>query len=188
MERLFYPEDEKIYTWLAMLLEPYSITDQEVSTAIDTKTTKNRKLACHRGCAACFRTHKSIPVTPIELVGISWYATEKVDSPIREKLITQLKTYETSGSCPFLVDDICSIYELRPYACRHFNVFNKVCEEGEDAYYTRKEDVLIPSQSTINEAYFSTLPFYGLEHNKDNIQKIHDGEINKVIHVLQEQN
>ena len=81
-----------------------------------------------------------------------------------------------------------SIYELRPYACRYFNVFNKVCEEGEYAYYTRNEDVLTPSQSTIDEVYFSTLPFYSLEQIEDNMQKINDGEINKIIYVLQENN
>ncbi len=188
MERLFYPEDEKVHPWLAILLESYSITVQCVSAAIEFETTEDRKLARHRGCAACSRTHKSISVTPIKLVVISWYATEKIDSPRREKLIAQLKKYETSGSCPFLIDDMYSIYELRPYACRYFNVFNKVCEEGEYAYYTRNEDVLTPSQSTIDEVYFSTLPFYSLEQIEDNMQKINDGEINKIIYVLQENN
>ncbi len=188
MQLLFYPEDEKINPWLTMLLESYSITDQGVSAAIESETSIDRKLACHRGCAACCRTHTSIPVTPIELVGISWHVTEKIEGTTREKLQSQLQKHQSGEACPFLVDNVCSIYEFRPYACRHFNVFNQVCDEGEDAYYTRKEDVLTPSQSSIDDAYFETLPFYDLEQNEENKYKIEKGEINKVIHVLQELN
>jgi len=188
MQLLFYPEDEKIHPWLTMLLESYSITDQGVSAAIESETSIDRKLACHRGCAACCRTHTSIPVTPIELVGISWHVTEKIEGSTRKKLQSQLQKHQSGEACPFLVDNVCSIYEFRPYACRHFNVFNQVCDEGEDAYYTRKEDVLTPSQSSIDDAYFETLPFYDLEQNEENKYKIEKGEINKVIHVLQELN
>ena len=81
---MFYPKDEKFHAWLVMLLESYSIIDHGISSSIDSETTENRHLACQRGCAARCRTHKSTSVTPVELKGISWYATEKVDSPIRE--------------------------------------------------------------------------------------------------------
>ena len=188
MERLFYPEDEKIYPWLAMLLESYSITDHGVSAAIETETTTDRQLACHQRCTACCRTHQSIPVTPIELVGISWFAMEKTYGLICDTLIAQLQAYQMGNACPFLVDDVYSIYEVRPYACRQFNVFNQICEEGEDAYYTRKQDVLTPAQNSIDKAYYTTFPFYGLEQNEENSLKIRDGEIHKIIHVLQEQN
>ena len=116
-----------------ILQESYSITDQGVSAAIESETSIDRKLACHRGCAACCRTHTSIPVTPIELVGISWHVTEKIEGSTREKLQSQLQKHQSGEACPFLVDNVCSIYEFRPYACRHFNVFNQVCDEGEDA-------------------------------------------------------
>ena len=188
MQLLFYPEDEKIHPWLTILLKSYSITDQGVSAAIESETSIDRKLTCHRGCAACCRTHTSIPVTPIELVGISWHVTEKIEGSTRKKLQSQLQKHQSGEACPFLVDNVCSIYEFRPYACRHFNVFNQVCDEGEDAYYTRKEDVLTPSQSNIDDAYFETLPFYDLEQNEENKYKVEKGEINKVIHVLQELN
>jgi len=188
MQLLFYPEDEKIHPWLTMLLESYSITDQGVSAAIESETSIDRKLACHRGCAACCRTHTAIPVTPIELVGISWHVTEKIEGSTRKMLQLQLQKHQSGEACPFLVDNVCSIYEFRPYACRHFNIFNQVCDEGEDAYYTRKEDVLTPSQSSIDDAYFETLPFYDLEQNEENKYKVEKGEINKVIHVLQELN
>ena len=171
-----------------ILLESYSITDQGVSAAIESETSIDRKLACHRGCAACCRTHTSIPVTPIELVGISWHVTEKIEGSTRKKLQSQLQKHQSGEACPFLVDNVCSIYEFRPYACRHFNVFNQVCDEDEDAYYTRKEDVLTPSQSSIDDACFETLPFYDLEQNEENKYKVEKGEINKVIHVLQELN
>ncbi|MCZ6566384.1 MAG: YkgJ family cysteine cluster protein [Gammaproteobacteria bacterium] len=116
------------------------------------------------------------------------HVTEKIEGFSRIKLQSQLQKHQSGEACPFLVDNVCSIYEFRPYACRHFNVFNQVCDEGEDAYYTRKEDVLTPSQSSIDDAYFETLPFYDLEQNEENKYKVEKGEINKVIHVLQELN
>ncbi len=95
MQLLFYPEDEKIHPWLTMLLKSYSITDQGVSAAIESETSIDRKLACHRGCAACCRTHTSIPVTPIELVGISWHVTEKIEGFTRKKLQSQLQKHQS---------------------------------------------------------------------------------------------
>ncbi|MDX2503237.1 MAG: hypothetical protein QNL62_01985 [Gammaproteobacteria bacterium] len=38
---------------------------------------QGKKLACARGCAACCRSHETIPVYPLELMGMSWYAFDK---------------------------------------------------------------------------------------------------------------
>lgn len=159
--RATFPEDEAAHPWLSMLLDAYSIVDQGVEEAIREEEKKGRKLACRRGCSACCRTHITIPVYPLELVGMTWYATEKVLPPIREKLKEQLKNFKDSDACAFLVADECSIYPLRPMACRQFNVLDKVCEEGEDPYYTRRQDVMTPGEGYTNKAFNAMLPFYG---------------------------
>ncbi len=103
---------------------------------------QGRNPACGRGCAACCRSHLTIPVYPLELIGIYWYPVEKVAGRIRDKLEKQLAEYRPNTPCPFLVDAACSIHPMRPMACRQLNVFGKVCAEGEDAYHTRRQDVL----------------------------------------------
>ncbi|MBS1114086.1 MAG: hypothetical protein H6Q92_1849, partial [Nitrospirae bacterium] len=38
--------------------------------------------------------------------------------------------------------------------CRQFNVFGSPCAEGEDPYYTRREDVLLPIKQYTDRAFF----------------------------------
>lgn len=159
--RISFPEDEAAHPWLSLLLEGYQIFDEGVVKAISLEEKRGRKLVCKKGCASCCRAHTTIPVYPLELVGMSWYAAEKVKNPLRKKLAAQLKNYKDNKSCPFLVSDVCSIHPLRPAACRNFNVFDRACEEGEDAYHTRRKDVLTPLQKYMDKAFNAMLPFYG---------------------------
>ena len=175
--RLSFKEDEAAHPWLSLLLDGYSIFDEGVSEVIRREEKKGRELVCKKGCASCCRAHTTIPVYPLELVGMTWYAAEKVKNPERKKLARQLKNYKDSETCPFLVDDICSIHELRPAACRHFNVFDKPCEEGEDAYYTRREDVLTPIQKYMDKAFNVMLPFYGATNRAKRRQALKSGAI-----------
>ena len=175
--RASFPEDEAAHPWLSLLLDAYLIFDEGVADAIRREEKRGRKLACKKGCPACCRAHTGIPVYPLELVGITWYATEKVQHPHRKKLAKQLKNYKDSEACPFLVEDICSIYPLRPAACRQFNVFNRVCEEGVDAYHTRREDVLTPIQKYVDRAFNVMLPFYGAKSRAQRRQVLKSGAI-----------
>ncbi|TYT75432.1 YkgJ family cysteine cluster protein [Desulfobotulus mexicanus] len=162
IKRLSFPESENKHTWLPMLLDAYHIADQGVNAAIRREEKKGRKLACAKGCAACCITHRSIPVYPIELVGITWYVTEKLEEPMRSDLAACLEKHTPGDPCVFLVKGICAIHPMRPLACRHFNVFTTPCAEGEDAFFTRKKDVLIPIREYMDEAFFHMLPFYGV--------------------------
>lgn len=161
IQRLGFPEDEKRYRWLPLLLDAYFITDQGVAEGIELMRRKGHRLACAKGCSSCCVTHRSIPAYPIELVGISWYAVEKLSEPVRSRLQAQLQAHHKGDPCGFLLDGICSIHPLRPMACRQFNVFNRICDEGEDAYYTRRHEVLTPLKKYTNKAFMATMPFYG---------------------------
>ena len=133
--RVQFSEHEQRLPWLSLLMDAYLITDQGLSEAIYREEKQGKNLACARGCASCCKSHETIPVYPLELMGMSWYATEVLEGELRERLKTQLRTLETLNSCPFLIDNACSIHPVRPRACRSFNVFNKQCEEREDAYH-----------------------------------------------------
>jgi len=162
-KRLSYPDDEKVHTWLPMLLEAYYITDKGIAEGIRLMEKRGNRLACAKGCSACCITHRSIPAYPIELVGITWYATEKLMGPLRGELKKRLRAHQKGDPCLFLINGACSIHRMRPMACRQFNVFNKVCDAGEDAYYTRREDVLTPIRKYTEQAFLATMPFYGIQ-------------------------
>lgn len=142
--RLTFAADEARLPWLSLLLEMYHTTDLGVAQGIRQAERQGRRLACARACAACCRSHADIPVYPLELTGIAWFATEQLSGTLRLAVQQQLAQHKSNPSCPFLVDEACAIHPLRPMACRQFNVFDRACAEGEDAFHTRREDVLTP--------------------------------------------
>ncbi|MCS7203388.1 MAG: YkgJ family cysteine cluster protein [Thermodesulfovibrio sp.] len=182
--RLTFPEDEKIHKWLSLLLNSYAVMDEGVYSEIKKRQKKGESLACRKGCSSCCKTHQDIPVYPIEIVGIYWYVIEKTDEPLRSKIKRSLIAHKKDDPCPFLIDDICSIYPIRPLACRQFNVFNKACSEGEDPYYTRPNDVLKPG-AYLGKAIFETISFYGVYSEDEKIEFINSGKLNSLVKVLQ---
>lgn len=79
-----------------------------------------------RGCSACCRWSGEVLFFPGALSPIAAFL--KLDERKCAELYfdlsadrRRLKTVETAdGRCPFLVEDNCSIYHLRPAACRSF--------------------------------------------------------------------
>jgi Fe-S-cluster containining protein len=186
-DRLRFPEDEKRQPWLPLLLEMQHLTNQGVAAAIKAD---GRKLACGRGCASCCRTHTDIPVYPLELMGIAWYAGEKLagamGNSVHERVAAQLLQHRTLGACPFLVDEACAIHPLRPMACRQFNVFNTVCAVGEDAFHTRLGDVLKPDMKLKNEALREMLRHHGIHDGRERRRLVESGEVHKLAQSLRE--
>lgn len=186
--RVSFPNDEKRHEWLPMLLNAYYVIDKGISEALKEEFKKGKKLACTKGCSYCCKTHETIPVYPLELVGLSWYVTEKIKGHNRDILKKQLKMYKHGDPCPFLINGICSVHPVRPAACRQFNVFGSQCKEGEDPYYTRREDVLKPIKKYIDRAFFIMLPFYGINDENERIRIIETGGVHTIVKLLQDLN
>jgi Fe-S-cluster containining protein len=184
-EKLSFDDDIRIHPWLIYLVEAYFIIDKGVSVAIGAELKKKRILACKNKCSNCCKTHKDIPVYPLELVGISWYVVEKISGEKRGLLKKQLMDYEKDKPCPFLIDDSCIIHPMRPIACRQFIVFNKPCGVNEDPYYTRKQDVLIPYKRYTDEAFFIMLPFYGVRDEDERRRIIEKGSMHVMVKTIQ---
>jgi Fe-S-cluster containining protein len=110
---------------------------------------------------------KDLPLYPHEIVGIYWYATEKLAGTDREKLKTRLASVTTGQGCPFLIDDSCVIHPMRPVGCRQFNVFTAPCAPGEDPYFTRRGDVLQPDAEYLDRTFAMVLPVYNLGREGD---------------------
>lgn len=185
-KRLHFPDDEKRFPWLALLLDAFAVIDEGVSIAVREHEKKfAARLACRKGCGSCCRTHSDIPLYPLEMVGIYWHTIEKTDEPLRNVIKKQLLAHRKGGPCPFQVDNACSIHIVRPIACRQFNVFTRPCTEGEDPYYTRRKDVLTPSEKFTHQAISVMLPFYGINDGPARARAVKTGFIHSQARVLQ---
>jgi len=187
-KRLSFSDDEKRLPWLSTLLNAYSIMDKGVSAAIEREHRQGRELACAKGCSSCCSSHQDIPVYPLELMGMSWYVIEKLKSPLREQLKNQLQNINEINCCPFLLEGACSIHPLRPAACRQFNVLDTPCAEGEDAFHTRRKDVMTPIQHFIDNAFDTMLPFYGIKKKAERRKAIKNGTLHGVAKVMRDCN
>jgi Fe-S-cluster containining protein len=184
-ERLSFPADARIHPWLPLLLDAYYMVDKGIAEAVKMESRKGRKLACIKGCSSCCKTHSTIPVYPLELIGLSWYVTEKIKRSERELVRAQLRNYKENDPCPFLVGGVCSVHPMRPISCRQFNVFGTPCAEGEDPYYTRREDVLSPIRKYVDRAFFIMLPFYGIQSEAKRWKIIESGVVHQVVKLMQ---
>ncbi len=183
--RLSFPKDEKNHNWLPLLLNAYAIMDEGVSKDIEKREKSGEKLACRCGCSNCCETHCDIPIYPIEIVGVYWYVIEKVKEPVRSEIKNSLIKHKNNDPCPFLIRKTCSIYLMRPLACRQFNVFGEPCRAGEDAFYTRPDDVMKPSEHYLGRALYETTPFYGIFHEQERVEFINSGRLNRLVRILQ---
>lgn len=182
-DRLRFPDDEKRQPWLPLLLEVQHLTNQGVAAAIKAD---GRKLACGRGCASCCRTHVDIPVYPLEVMGIAWYSEEKLTGELRQRVQQQLLRHRNLDACPFLVDAACAIHPLRPMACRQFNVFNTVCAVGEDAFHSRRGDVLQPDEKRKNEALREMLRHHAIPDGRERRRLVESGEVHRLAQSLRD--
>ncbi len=177
--RIRFSEDENKLPWLPLLLDSYAIADTGIGVAIRNEEKRRKiRLACGKGCGNCCAHQKDLPLYPHELVGIYWYVSEKSAPPARDALKSRLALHTANSPCPFLIDGACSIHPLRPIGCRQFNVFNAPCAPGEDPYYTRRDDVLVPIAEYTDRAFAAVLPFYNMKP---------EGDIAKAIKLIRSQ-
>ncbi len=73
VQGLNFALNEAVQQWLAPLLDSYYVADQDTEKALATEQKKARELACVKACSSCCKTHKDIPVFPLELVGMTWH-------------------------------------------------------------------------------------------------------------------
>jgi len=170
--RLRFPEDEQRIPWLSRLLDAYAVVDTGVAVALrDAEKKEKKKLACSKNCDVCCR-QPDIPLYPHELVGLYWYVSEKLTGGGREIVKRQLAEHAPGSACPFLVDGSCAVHPMRPIACRQYNVFTTPCAPGEDPYYTRLGDVLVPIADYTDRAFAAVVKFYELERERDIVKAV----------------
>lgn len=78
------------------------------------------KTPCTKGCSHCCKSGMRIDISELE----ANYIKHKLG--IANNTINfGEKGYIPQGPCPFLINDVCSIYEIRPYQCRKHVVLEK---------------------------------------------------------------
>ena len=183
-KRFSLPDDEQLHPWLCILLDAYHAIDKGVWKSVETERKMGRIVACEKGCSICCRNIQDIPVYPLELVGISWYAAEKITGPQREALRKQLHEFKKLQTCPFLLEGTCSIHVMRPMACRQFNVFGTACANGEDPFHTRREDVMDPVKKYVDQAFYIMLRYHGVEKCSERVKIVESGGMHSMAREL----
>ena len=175
--RIHYPEDEARYPWLTTLFDAYHLTDTgSAIEIIEEGKKRNSQPGCHMGCCNCC-IKANVPVSPLEKNGITWFTVQKVTGDVREILEEQLLNYKAVPHCPFLVNAVCSIYPVRPFACRIFYVFGKPCESPDDIGVARRADIWSHSRELARRVAMLMLPFYGITGKAEKTKAFEDGYI-----------
>jgi len=171
-----YPAAERKYKWLPTLLDTFAIADEGVSETREHNQAQGTPIACAAGCSACCK-NPTVPFTKPEMQGISWYASEVLDGEIRSRVTERLQNHASTTECPFLVDDRCSIYPVRPLICRQYMVRGQQCEVGENVNDDRPGDVVMPPRRSIQKVAVSLLQFWDFPTRKAKIAAFEGGFI-----------
>jgi len=172
-DRPRYPEDEAANPWLGALLNAYQVQTTGIAIELEEEKKKRRnKLACGRGCSACCQ-RPTVPVTEPEVGGIVWYVSAKQPKELLAAVKTQVLNRHKSLMCPFCVEEVCSIYPVRPMACRILHVFGEPCRTDEEILSTRPRDVWHHSRDLGRRIAFALLPLYGIT-GKQNMDEAFD--------------
>lgn len=150
--RVAMPRAERLFPWLRHVLDLYAAVDMSVDSAL---RASGRDAKCRRGCTWCCR--HAIPVTPLEVSGLLWFAREEMRPQVRERLQSRL---DGGPLCRFCSGGVCAAYIVRPVACRRYMVLGAACGEEEDVTLTRPEDLLRPDRGLLEAAYALALPYY----------------------------
>ena len=106
-------------------------------------------VACKNGCAAC--CHMNVTISAIEAKQIE-ATTGRARIALSSSRTHDLA--EFSGQpCPFLIDSLCSIYDVRPFACRKHVSFDTTSYWCQPERSHEKEMPMIRFNG-LEEAYF----------------------------------
>lgn len=98
----------------------------EIAETHNNEKPKGKEISCRKGCSHCCRIQ--VLMTPAEADLIKQYCEENsiaIDYDYFEKqkdLTEENHARSAANACAFLKDNLCSIYEVRPFACRNYFV------------------------------------------------------------------
>jgi len=146
---------EDIYKAAVMVQGRNAALDDDISFITSQHTRNGHKIPCHSGCSACCK--QAIVATPSEATLVSVYLVKHstiynsfLDNYIHWDIETKnirdsfmewaqqlyskdvddgrFRYTDFHAPCPFLVDDLCQIYPVRPYCCRNYLSISDCCQ------------------------------------------------------------
>lgn len=147
---------ERLDPGFPLLLDALAMIDYAVTRALG-----ERVPACKAGCAVC--CDQPIPLTPLEVMLLHTHNRLRRKSFAPDA--SALRHHDKDGACssflcPFLQDNHCGAYAVRPIACRQYLVFGVPCLPREEPMESRPQDVFTPDYTAMNAALLHTLPWY----------------------------
>ncbi len=163
------------HEWLLMLLDAYHEFDIGVYEELHLEAARRGEApACRPGCCNCC-LRADVPISDLELSGLYWFCSEKLQEPSRRQVKDQLRRHRKLLRCPFLVEPLCAVYPVRPLACRQYFVFGHSCAWDEDVPAKRPRDIWRPSREVAKSAALKMLPFYGLKDEAGCLKAFEEG-------------
>lgn len=137
--------------------------DREISTAGPPEP------VCRKGCASC--CFRPVLATLTEVAAIRKHVLgTPLESPLRERFNGK------SAACPLLVNDECSVYPVRPLACRGLNSTNlDVCiahDRSDSDWLVPGNDVIRSSCAAIERGLLSAAGEAGLEAGRLDLREL----------------
>lgn len=137
----------------------YRRLDAAVAKAIEESSVKP---ACRAGCSFC--CYYKVEARAVEVLAIRDYVLDKFKPELiraiveqanrnvaEAKTLTHTEHLATNQRCPFLVDDKCAVYPVRPSKCRNFHAADM---EGCQESYEQPTNLSLPS-SYIPEVFYA---------------------------------
>lgn len=190
-ERIFYSDGYKLAqsaiekgltnaTLFAAIEDLYITIDGLNDSIIALAEKQNMKVACHKGCQWC--CHQAVYANSYEL----HYLSERVKAVIsKEKIARWIDAAEAKyavtskmneeqvaaykSPCPLLENGACSIYAIRPMACRiYLSTRLDTCVEfyrnpGNKENYPALIDFPLCAGRMMNEGFMAALKEYGID-------------------------
>jgi len=158
----------KIKSPLPPLKRSYVHFDKIIARAIDESVTKP---ACKAGCFYC--CYYKVEVKAHEMLLIHEYMKKNLTTDLCEQILgsaaanaeliytlTPKEHLSTNIKCPFLIENKCSVYEVRPFRCRSFHSLQvDTCE----ASHANPNDFSIATELIEDVSHFSDALSQGFE-------------------------
>lgn len=138
---------------LSQLVDQAAAFAETVLKDVSSREPPPRPVACKKGCAFCCHG-REVHVTSLEVLRIAGHIAENFPIDRIAALLTRTVEVEQEKReqwgegpprrnfrCPLLVDNVCSVYPVRPFVCRGFNSYDAYACELQKKFL--KEDAKI---------------------------------------------
>lgn len=165
---------EQLNPWLSILLDIYHLIDSWVTVDTEIKGIV-KTIVCQKGCGHCCKL-LTVPINHLEFRGLCWYVSEILQEEERVLVKYRFRLHEEESECPFLINNFCIVYPLRPIACRQFFILNHRCSEGENPWLIRKDDIYCALNQEISWMIATRFfPLFGLKNAEEQRKAYEEG-------------